>query len=305
MSENVDIKNKVTRKSKYFWIIPISFTIAGLLLVVTNEASVLSGLLFTISGMMFSPIVKNAFANHLNKYLSIFIRLNFCILFMVLAITANDIKPQFEFASPQHEQFFYSVLEQDYQEALKSNDTILSSKQWFDVLGIMGITEAKDILSDFKKNEVKAVQKYRGSWLIEGRVTAIDNSFGKAIVGIGNTSELFNFNAEIKDKNRAASYNIGEPIQIYCRSITEMATLVNGLDCSDYRDWKDNAFKWAAKKKQNLIVRNGRTFKETQDLIKLGINHLPTDSTCFSDVNDKLCLEEYLAVMNNVNRVSN
>ena len=194
------------------------------------------------------------------------------------------------------------LLEEDFLAAHNERmESLLTKEQWHQSLDIAGTTTASKILKAFNSNEVAAVNRFQGPWLISGTVISIEDSFGSASVTLGTTDRFFNFNAQLENKARAAQYTIGDTIDIYCERIVEAATLIYGRDCQDYRDWKSKAFANASQwlQKENIKVKS----LPVHIIIKKMASLVPDDSICYEDFSSSACsdhLEYILKIANDV-----
>lgn len=191
------------------------------------------------------------------------------------------------------ENIFLSHVEDDFLAALRNKDALLKKEQWFRILGLSGQTNANTILIDFKANEVSAARKYQGSWLITGQVTGINDSFGQAIVEMGAVSSFINFNAGFDNKDRVATYQMGEAITVFCGRISESLSVIHGHECMDYRDWAFPNLKTAiANLPSDTLGRGGSPVDKIFGLMRISIFSLPKDTDCLSNFRSELCQKQ-------------
>jgi hypothetical protein len=183
----------------------------------------------------------------------------------------------------------------------KGSQTIISEEMWYSILEIQGSTSADKIMQDFKDNEVFAVQKYKGAWLINGPIRQIENSFDLAKIGLGKNSTFIHFTAEMNNKDRAAKYTKGQNITLYCEHISEYVTIVNGSKCRDYNDWKDLAFKNAINSAAKIQIDLKGQVMSLSDILTLldkNAHKLPHPKLCREEPRHPKCLNPFKVLGN-------
>lgn len=190
-------------------------------------------------------------------------------------------------------QLYYRFLEDDFINSQQANGfPLIESNIWLNLLGISGKAQANSILQDFDKNEVAAVQKYSGRWIITGEIASVDDSFGHATVMLGDRHRFQFFNAEIENKERAAFYHKGQVIDLFCNRIEEAVTFVYGFDCLDYNDWIGGALKTADDQIRNKELKV-EGLPVSFILSKL-VTTLPESSICFKNLYTDECEADIL-----------
>lgn len=288
-------KNREQFRKMMPWVLPLAIIAVGIMEVFSTRTPLVSCVLIIASGMMFAPPVKAYLKKFLSKYLSLSIRL-FC--FFVLSILAIQImraeNAVGQFKTAKHQALYIEMFENDLERALQGQETLIPANIWLNSLQTAGQANANTILKDFKKNEVKAAKTYQGAWLIKGKVRSIDNSFGSAIVGIGGQSEIFNFGAHLKNRDRAATYSLGQDVTFYCKTILETLTLISGRNCQDYNDWKSDAVSAVLKNPPDTLIdqETSLTFEQLIQTLRSAVNELADSSICFVNARTPQCASE-------------
>ena len=175
---------------------------------------------------------------------------------------------------------------------VKLHDGEGSSIDIHQTFGIKDSVKAVTILHDFAENEVAGAKKYEGEWVVTGKVESISNTWGQALISLGNRG-FSSFNAEIYDKEKAANYRKGQSVKFYCRNIREIATFVYG-ECQDYNDWapkkSSQLIRQAVTKGDDSVSKEDAIFKILYELsAKI---QLPVDTPCYKEALGKACISQ-------------
>ena len=125
----------------------------------------------------------------------------FVFLFVMAQIDASN-DPSFEGnkLTKQQVNLISSSLIEDYNSSRTNSESAISEENWDTILGVHGQVTAREILKDFKNNEISAMQKYQGYWQISGKVHEINNTFGGALVSLDNTTSFIGLNAKVANQ---------------------------------------------------------------------------------------------------------
>ena len=218
----------------------------------------------------------------------------FVFLFVMAQIDASN-DPSFEGnkLTKQQVNLISSSLIEDYNSSRTNSESAISEENWDTILGVHGQVTAREILKDFKNNEISAMQKYQGYWQISGKVHEINNTFGGALVSLDNTTSFIGLNAKVANMNLASSYIIGDNIKLICNGVDEAVTLVYGNDCDDYNDWVVSKIKYFAHHPQKFVKAiNDNETRERFQKILTAFSQLGTNSKCYQDLKSDECKNE-------------
>lgn len=318
MTENKDRAKTLSLAYISSWGFGTLFLLAFIMLI-SKGGDILASACYLIAALLLLPPVRQYAYKKLNTKITAGVR--FLIVVVLIGIVGSRIDIPSEHFSvssktgqnsnsavetitlegKQHD-FYYMLLEEDFLAAHNERmESLLTKEQWHQSLSIAGTTTASEILKAFKSNEVAAVNRFQGPWIITGTVISIEDSFGSAIVALGTTGRFFNFDAQLENKARAAQYIVGDKIDVYCEQIVEAATLIYGRDCQDYRDWKSKAFANASQwlQKENIKVKS----LPAHMIIKKMASLVPDDSICYEDFSSSACLDHLKYILKITNEV--
>ena len=317
MTENKDRAKTLSLVCISSWGFGTLFLLAFIMLI-GKGGDILASACYLIAALLLLPPVRQYAYKKLNTKITAGVRFLIVVILIGIAGSRIDIPSEsftkagqnsnsavenISLEGKQHD-FYYMLLEEDFLAAHNERmESLLTKEQWHQSLNIAGTTTDSEILNAFKSNEVAAVNKFQGPWIISGTVISIEDSFGSASVALGTTDRFFNFNAQLENKARAAQYTIGDTIDVYCERIVEAATLIYGRGCQDYRDWKSKAFANASQwlQKENIKVKS----LPVHILLKKMASLVPDDSICYEDFSSPACsdhLEYILKIANDVKK---
>ena len=225
-----------------------------------------------------------------------------------LAIAINLIiapKPETKHydLSTQQIVLFSSYLMDDYLLSRDAEKTLIAKEQWDQILSISGHANARKIIADFEENEVSSHQKYKGKWIVRGKVFGIHNDIKGATVFLDNQYQIGAFNAKINDMDFAASLSKGDIIEVVCNDIDEAVTIIYGDDCEAYNSWITAEIKFLTLNPNRFLnsIQENQT-RENFNKFLDGISMLQTDSACYDDFKSTECKAEFQSIHENTLR---
>lgn len=301
MNKEILIKTRKGIGAILGWGFGLFFLLMAIALLFDPSGNYKGVICFLIASLMLLPPAWNRLNINLEWRKVLSIKLIVTVILFGLAINTDTAfngqnhkssadDQQTAFNEKQHN-LYQKLLELEVKNVLGGYNSLLNADAWMKELQVKGTQQANRILKEFKDNEVAAAQKYDAPWIIEGRITKIDDGFLSATIGLDG-DRFFNLDAEMKNKDRVATYKKGDSVKLYCENISEAVTLIFVHDCVDFNDW----LKISVIKAEKSLYRTNTQFRDQSDNLKQIISNLSEEHICYNDLTAQNCKKLFKAL---------